>query len=104
MEGEILSGRFARREDAAFLRRTFRDHGNQLHVSSHSGAQDNRELEQPYAGDFPLRSESAAENYALVEAARLRRYRPLFLRSDLRFGRATRSGSVSIAARFQKGR
>jgi len=42
VEREFLSRRFADGEDAAVLRRAILDHRNQLHVSPHSGAEDDR--------------------------------------------------------------
>ena len=74
VERKFLSRRFARGENAAVLRRAILDHRNQLHVSPHSGAEDDRKLEGANTREISFCAESAAENHALVEAARLLRY------------------------------
>ena len=74
VEREFLSRRFARGEDVAVLRGTIFNHGDQLHISPHSRAKNNRQLESANAGEILLCTEGAAENHALVEAARLRRH------------------------------
>jgi Uncharacterized conserved protein len=56
-----------------FMRTIFND-GDQLHISPHSRAENNRQLESANAGEIPVCTEGAAENHALVEAARLRRH------------------------------
>ena len=53
----------------AFYRRTPFDHRDQLHVPSHSGCQDNRQLETTDTRAFSLCPEGAAEDHALVETA-----------------------------------
>jgi len=50
------------------------NNGDQLHISPHSRAENNRQLESANAGRIPVCTEGTAENHALVEAARLRRH------------------------------
>lgn len=102
MEGKLLPGRSARGEDAAVLRGTIFNDGDQLHVSPDSGAQNNRQLESANAGEIPVCAESSTENHALVEAARLRRHTGIFLQSHNRSGRTTWPSAVSIAADVQE--
>jgi len=45
----------------------------------HSGAKDNRELENADAGQIPVRAQSAPEDHPLVEAEGLRRHPRIFL-------------------------
>ena len=52
MEREFLSRRFARGEDVAVLRGTIFNHGDQLHISPHSRAENNRQLESTDAGEI----------------------------------------------------
>src|ERR1041384_5837050 len=84
MEGKFLSGGFGNREDAFVLRRTIQYHRDQLHLSSHSCAVDDRKLEKTDAGKILLRFKSAAENHALGKVARLRRHTRLFLQGGER--------------------
>src|SRR6266536_4540785 len=104
VEGKFLSGRFAGGENAVVLRRTPFDYRDQLHVPSHSGCQDNRQLETTDTGAFSLCAQGAAEDHALVETARLRRYARLLLQSHLWTWRKTRAGLVSTSAELQKRR
>src|SRR5206468_7337416 len=78
VEGELLSRRFAYGEDAAVLRRAIRHNRNQLHLSPHSRAEDDRKLESANAGEISVCTEGAAENHPLVEAARLLRHTGVF--------------------------
>ena len=71
MERQVLPGRSASVEDAGVLRRAFPDHGGELHFSSNSLGQDDRELDKANAGSFSFCAEGAAEDYALAAAARL---------------------------------
>src|SRR5256886_13985426 len=100
MERKFLSGRSVNGEDVAVLRRTFCDHRDQLHFSPHSGAENNRELEDADAGQIPVRAQSAPEDHALVEAEGLRRPPRIFLQSRNRPGRTTWSGPVPTTANF----
>src|SRR5947207_14442541 len=104
MEGKFLPGGFAGGKDAAVLCGAFFDDRNQLHVSPHSIAENDRQLETTDAGEFSVRAEGAAKDHALVEAARLRRHARLFLQSHLRTWRKAGTRSVSASAQFQKGR
>src|SRR6059058_456506 len=74
VERKFLSGGFARGEDAAVLRGAIFHDRDQLHLPSDSRAENDRQLESANAGGIPVCTESAAENHALVEAARLRRH------------------------------
>jgi hypothetical protein len=100
VERELLSRRFADGEDALVLRRAIHYDRDQLYVSPHSCAEDDRKLESANAGEISLRFESAAENHALVEAARLRRHAGVFFEGRRRLGRTTRPSFISIAAKF----
>src|SRR4029453_5806127 len=66
VEGKFLSGRPAGGKNAGLLCRTPFDDRDQLYFSSHSGSEDNRQLESADAGRIPVCTESAAEDYALV--------------------------------------
>ena len=81
MERKFLSRRFAHGEDVAVLCGTIRHDRDQLHISPHSRAENDRKLESANAGEISFRFESAAENHALGEIARLRRHAGLFLQS-----------------------
>src|SRR5438552_4101951 len=100
MERKFLSGRSVNGEDVAVLRRTLFDHRDQLHFSPHSGAENNRELENTDAGQISVRAQSAPEDHALVEAEGLRRHARILLKSRNRPGRTTWSRPVSTTADF----
>src|SRR6266496_1459946 len=68
----------------------------------HSRAENDRQLESANAREVPLRAQSAAKDYTLVEAARLRRHARIFLQSCDRPRRTTRPGFVSAAADVQE--
>src|ERR1700686_5929674 len=91
-------------QNAAVLREAIFDQRGQLHLSSHSVGEDDRELEHADAGEFSFRAESAAEDYALVEAARLRGYARILLQRHFRAWRPTRPGLVSTSAELQERR
>ena len=71
VEREFLSRRFAYGEDVIVLYGTILDDGDQLHISPNPCAENNRQLESTDAGEISVCTEGAAEDYALVEAARL---------------------------------
>src|SRR6266478_518771 len=102
VEGKFLSGRFAGGEDAPVLRRAIFHDRDQLHVSSHSCDENDRQLESADAGRIPVCTQSTAENYALVEASRLRRYAGVLLQSRWRPRRTTWARFVSASAHVQE--
>src|ERR1700693_5305034 len=104
MEGELLSRRFIDGEDAAVLRRAILHDRNQLHISPHSRAEDDRQLESADTREIPVCAQSAAKNHPLVDAEGLRRHIGIFLQSRDRVGGATWAGAVSTSANVQKRR
>lgn len=102
MEGHILPGDTFPGEDAAVLRGTFSHYRDQLQFPAHPEREDARELVGEHAAEVPIRAEGSAGNHSLPEIARLLGgVEPVWRRFE-NFGRKTRSGAVSVAARFEK--
>src|SRR6185312_15125848 len=102
MEGHVLPGDAFPGEDAAVLRGTFSDHGNQLQLPAHSERKDAHELVGEHAREIPLQPQGAAGDYALSQVARLRGSVGEILGNAKNLRRETRPGAVPVAAIFKK--
>src|SRR5207245_11514668 len=100
VEGKFLSRRFAHGKDAAVLRGTIFNNGDQLHLLPDPRAEDDRELDNAYAGEISVRAKSATKDHTLVEASRLRRHARIFFESRSRPRRTAGANLVSASADF----